>query len=220
MSLRDFIARVHLACETATSIEALARSVRDALPVHLVDPVFRLDCVERILQRGLLDPDPDWDHPPIHFDRRHCYSLRVFFWLPGYFAPPHQHNTWGATGVLLNEASVRMYRRDEEARRLVLEREFAARAGEAGYLLPPCTHSVGNAGGAVCATFHVFSVSPDPAQRRNDTLWHPAPAGEPAPEPRRAALLGTAEILKNIKGPRARALRSRLPTLAHDHALL
>jgi hypothetical protein len=193
VSLRRFIGEVERAVDKPAA-------VRDALVGYLRDPGFQLDCLERLLRPGRrLEANP-----PIYMDGRLNYRLRVFFWMPGYFVPPHQHNTWGVTGVLHGEAAVQILRR--EGARLVPERGFLARAGEAGYLLPPCTHSVGNPGKSVCATFHVFSVSADESARRSDTLWYPALPGAPREEPRGALLRGAAEMLAAIGGARARRL--------------
>lgn len=213
--LQLLIEQVDLAHERAESVEALAREVRTALRAHIVSPGFRLDCLERMLSSpALADPELLWGNPPIHADRRLNYQFRTFFWGPGYANSPHRHNTWSVTGVLHNQCSVFIYAdggpgSDPES--FVLERQLVARAGEAGYLLPGCTHSVGNPGDSISATFHVFSVSREEKERDRDTVWYPArPPAAGVKNGRYRALRGSTEMLAKIPSPRSLGLLDRI----------
>jgi len=213
--LEDFIARVDLAHDHPSSVGALASTVRDALHEVLSDDDFKLDCLERILRSPSLgNRKVPWTNPPIYVNDRLNYRFRIFFWLPGFVVAPHRHNTWGVTGVLHERSSVCLYRSEHDAtsgiRRLIPERQFVARAGEAGYLVPPCTHSVGNPGKRVSATFHVFATSIDPEQRRDDTVWYPVARAKQADKPRYATLLGSTEMLAGIRSARSIALLERV----------
>ena len=214
--LERLIEQVDLAHEEAASVEALARSVRAALQEHIATPGFALDCLERVLASpALADPGPVWRNPPIHANKKLNYKFRVFFWSPGYINWPHQHNTWSVTGVLHNQSSILVYvaadgpRSDQGS--FIVERQLVARAGEVGYLLPGCTHSVGNPGDSISATFHIFSDSPEEERRRNDTIWYPTPKAENKLKGRRfKTLRGSAEMLANIGGPRSTRLLNRI----------
>jgi hypothetical protein len=214
--LEDLIERVGLTHEKAESVEALARGVRAALREHIVSPGFQLDCLERILSSPeLADPELAWGNPPIHADRRLNYKFRVFFWPPGYANSPHRHNTWSVTGVLHNQCNVFIYaaasgpNSDPEA--LVVERQLVARAGEVGYLLPGCTHSVGNPGDSISATFHVFSDSREVKERHKDTIWYPGrQTSAGVKDGRYRTLRGSVAMLAGIRSPRSVRLLDRI----------
>lgn len=215
--LEDLIERVGLTHEKAESVEALARGVRTALREHIVSPGFQLDCLERILSSpALADPQLVWGNPPIHADTRLNYQFRVFFWPPGYGNSPHRHNTWSVTGVLHNQCSVFVYAAasgpSSDPESFVVDRRIVARAGEVGYLLPGCTHSVGNPGDSISATFHVFSDSREAKERHKDTIWYPArqPSSGVIKDGRYRALRGSVEMLAKIQGPRSLRLLDRI----------
>lgn len=214
--LEDLIERVGLAHETAESVEALARGVRAALREHIVSPGFQLDCLERMLSSpALADPELVWGNPPIHADRRLNYQFRIFFWGPGYANSPHRHNTWSVTGVLHDQCNVFIYAAgsspSSDPESFVVERRIVARAGEVGYLLPGCTHSVGNPGDSISATFHVFSASRDVEQRDNDTIWYPTRRAKGGfKDGRFRALRGSVEMLAKIQSPRSLRLLDRI----------
>ena len=114
--LEHLIEEVDRAHSTADSVGTLARAAREALTRRIRGRAFLMDCVERIVDSvaaadnaasaftrggGLL----------LHRDERLCYQFTIFFWAPGFVTAPHQHNTWGVTGVLHNQSSVVLYRR-------------------------------------------------------------------------------------------------------------
>lgn len=214
--LEGLIEQVDLAHERAESVEALARGVRTALRERIVSPGFQLDCLERILSSpALADPELVWGNPPIHADGRLNYQFRIFFWGPGYANSPHRHNTWSVTGVLHDQCSVFIYAAtsgpDSDPESFAVERQLVARAGEAGYLLPGCTHSVGNPGDSISATFHIFSMSRDVEQRDNDTIWYPVRRARGGfKDGRFRALRGSAEMLAKIQSPRSLGLLDRI----------
>ena len=217
--LEHLVEEVDRAHATATSIEALARSTRDAVSRRIRAKDFLLDCVDRIVDAVAAaseeTPTLRGGGPDLHVNERLRYRFKVFFWAPGFESAPHQHNTWGVTGVLHNRSSVVLYRNEGEpdphGARLVAERSISAEAGEVGYLLPPCMHSVGNPGESISATFHVFTDSPDEDQRQNDTVWYPKPGGRsPTKGPRYNALRGCAEILARIDDARSVQLLERI----------
>ncbi len=221
--LARLVRQVELAHEGAQSVEALARLVRSALQEHISDPGFILDCLERILLSAALEnPSLPWDNPAIHADGWRNYKFRVFFWRPGYVNSPHRHNTWSVTGVLHEQCSVLIYRAVDESLpdspRLVVDRQLTARAGEVGYLLPGCTHSVGNPGDTISATFHVFSDSAEVQRRRRDTIWYPNAEGALMDRPgfenhRFRTLRGAVAMLAGISDPRSMPLLERLLSL-------
>jgi hypothetical protein len=214
--LELLIEQVDLAHERAESVEALARGVRTALREHILSPGFQLDCLERMLSSpALADPELMWGNPPIHADRRLNYQFRMFFWGPGYANSPHRHNTWSVTGVLHDQCSVFIYAAaggpGSDPESFVVERRIVARAGEVGYLLPGCTHSVGNPGDSISATLHVFSDSRDVEQRQKDTIWYPTRRARGGfKDGRFRALRGSVEMLAKIQSPRSLELLDRI----------
>src|SRR5262249_32090070 len=118
--LQDLIEEVDRAHSNAASVEALARSARDALSRRIKGHAFRMDWVAKVLDSvAAADkaPSPAARNggSPMHRNARLCYQFRVFFWAPGFVSAPHQHNTWGVTGVLHNRSSVVLYRRQDES---------------------------------------------------------------------------------------------------------
>jgi predicted metal-dependent enzyme (double-stranded beta helix superfamily) len=214
--LYSLVDRVEQAHAEAESVAALARSVRDALREHIGDQEFVLDCLERMLNApGFIDMRRRWTNPPLHADMLLNYKFQVFFWVPGYVNAPHQHNTWSVTGVMHDQCSVFVYRRaDTEAGaepEFIIDRRLVAEAGEVGYLLPGCTHSVGNPGRSISCTFHVFSDSQDERDRPRDTIWYPKPGAKgPAMDPRYKAMFACAGMLGKIRHERSARLLDRI----------
>jgi hypothetical protein len=205
----DLVEEVDSAHCTANSVEALARSARDALARRIKARDFRLDCVERIVNSVASNAVLRGGGPDLHVNERLNYRFKVFFWDPGFVSAPHQHNTWGITGVLHNGSSVLLYRKEDGP-------------GEVGYLVPPCIHSVGNPGDSISATFHLFSDSADEELRPNDTIWYPKPGGK-APagkKPRYGVLRGSAEMLARIDDARSLRLLERIFSLGGPHIKL
>jgi len=215
-ALQSLIDRIDRSHERAESIEALARSARDAVRERIADPEFALDCLERILYSPALgDMQRRWINRPVHVSERLNYQFRVFFWAPGYVNRPHRHNTWGVTGVLHEQCSVFLYRVEEAApgdARFHVERRLVAEAGEVGYVLPGCTHSVGNPGASISATFHVFSGSQHEEDRAKDTVWYPerGGTGRAAQDHRHKVMFAAAEMLGRIKHERSARLLEHL----------
>ena len=227
--LGHLVEEVDRAHATAGSIEELARSTRDAVSGRIRGREFLLDCVERIVDSVAAaseeNPTLRGGGPDLHVNGPLRYRFKVFFWAPGFESAPHQHNTWGVTGVLHNRSSVVLYRNEGESdplgARLVPERKFSAGAGEVGYLLPPCVHSVGNPGDSISATLHVFTDSAEEDQRQNDTVWYPKPGGKsPTKGPRYNALRGCAEILAHIDDARSMLLLERIFDLGGPYVKL
>jgi hypothetical protein len=190
--------------------------VSDALRVD----GFVLDCVELVLD-SMSDATVPWRNPPIFTDTEHNYSIRLVYWPPRYANNPHEHRSWTVTGNIHNRLDVLTYRWGVpgDIDTLQVEKTLITRAGEVGYILPPCIHSVVNASDSVAASFHVFSGLGE--SDGNDagaedfgstqTIWYPSPRkGEILRGARSRALLTTLDILVRIPGARSLALLDRI----------
>jgi|tagenome__1003787_1003787.scaffolds.fasta_scaffold20907244_2 predicted metal-dependent enzyme (double-stranded beta helix superfamily) len=133
-----------------------ALAVRQAMADALKSDSFRLSCVERIM--GELDRSIGQSRfPMVHRDREREYSVCVFYWPAGQIAPPHQHDYWTVTGVMLNGLRFRTFHVPPSQTAPVLEKQIDATVGDVGYICTTCVHDVANISEAVSLSLHVFN---------------------------------------------------------------
>jgi len=216
MHTRDFarfVAAVGEQIGTSASdpdqVLAVRRLLTDALQVE----GFVLDCVEIVLD-SLSDRTRPWRNPPIFVDAQHDYAIRIIYWPPRYANNPHEHRRWTVTGNIHNRLDVLTYAWGipGDVDSLHVERTIVTQAGEVGYILPPCVHSVVNPAAMLAASFHIFSGLTDRDGKdagaedfgSSLTTWYPTPRkGDILRGVRSRALATNIEILERFPGPRS-----------------
>jgi hypothetical protein len=157
--------------------------------------------------------------PPLWGTRSTPASLRIFYWPPGFQNEPHQHEAWGVTGVVFNEIVVETFPATTpplESQRGEPLRTITARAGDAGYLVPPCVHRLRNETARTTVTFHVFG-----AESQASAAEH-APRAVQEPDVRRDVLLrrralcAWCEVLAELDEARSVSLLERIMVSTRD----
>lgn len=214
-----FVKRLEDVIESNADARTTVLAVREQLKAALQDPVFRVDCVERVidtLEPAYIGPR----FPKIHRDAARAYSIFIFYWPPGTVNEPHRHDHWTVTGVMHNTLQFRTYRADESAAAgLIPEKQFDAAAGDVGYICTPCIHNVANVSQVRSMSVHVFS-HPQTARKALDfpdyrletAIAKPAPdrMGAPSESLRDDALSTCAQMLGEVREPRTRGLLDRI----------
>jgi predicted metal-dependent enzyme (double-stranded beta helix superfamily) len=141
-----------------------AQAVRTVTQQALANDAFIAGCAKNIIESVETARRP-WRNPPLHLSPDLPLQLRIFYWPPGHKSDPHFHGKWTVTGVLYNEIAVETFESESDAEANQAAKRFAAKAGEVGYLLPPCIHRLSNPTAINSATMHVFSE--DLAERQH-----------------------------------------------------
>ena len=207
--------------EIATSVKAglpdwqLVWRVRQLFARAIVDASFVEACVLRsvsIAEQCILEGQA---YRPLHADPHLNWRLTMFLWPKLTGNSPHLHHTWGVTGVLSNRLEVTIYEQGDTPRDLRVRRHFLAGRGEAGYLVPPCIHSLRNPHPTLSTvTLHAFGYSSDVRRPDLDTTWIDdraavPPSDDPAAFAREDLLICLA-LLKEVPGVRSEALLCRI----------
>jgi hypothetical protein len=196
----------------------IASRVRELTEHALRRPPFVVECAERVISavgsmRGA-------DVPPLWGTRSTPATLRIFYWPPGLQNEPHQHDAWGVTGVVFNEIIVETFPATtpplESPQRCEPSRSITARAGDVGYLIPPCVHRLRNETARTTITFHVFG-----AESETSTVRH-APRVVHERNVRRGVLLrrrvlcAWCDVLAELSDARSVSLLERIVVLTPD----
>jgi hypothetical protein len=189
----------------------MALRVRALTEQALAQASFVIACAARIVTT-LESGAGALPNVPLYGPRGAPISIRVFYWPPGFQNAPHVHNSWTVTGVLHNSIVAETFRGAACVADVDLSQStrFAATAGKAGYLLPPCVHRLQNASQRPAATLHVFSNGD---ARRNTVTTPPQERPPPRPEARsfrRLALTVIVEMLAAIGDARILPLYDRV----------
>jgi predicted metal-dependent enzyme (double-stranded beta helix superfamily) len=153
------------------------KQMRDLLKSSLATDNFRLACIEHVLDsiEGWSDSAKPWNAPPIFNHEEMIYSIRIVYWPAFYGNNPHQHKTWGLTGVFHNNLDVNTYELLDNPKRLKKERKITASFGEVGYLIPGCIHNVNNPSHELSASIHIFNNLPGIENSEENAIWYPSP---------------------------------------------
>jgi len=119
--------------------------------------------------------EPLWYKQPLIASIDPLVNVHLIFWPPQFRNNPHRHNTWSVTGVVHNAVKVRTFHfADDENAQLEQDRLLGGEAGDVGYLLPGCIHSVSNESDAEACTLHVFGGEDDEGVVTEHTIWYPS----------------------------------------------
>jgi predicted metal-dependent enzyme (double-stranded beta helix superfamily) len=153
------------------------QQMRDHLRSSLLIDDFRLECIEHVLDSidSWSDTVNPWNAPPILNHEEMIYSIRIVYWPAFYENNPHQHKTWGLTGVFHNNLDVNTYELLDNPKRLKKERNITALFGDVGYLVPGCIHNVNNPSDYLSASIHVFNNLPGIVNPEENAIWYPSP---------------------------------------------
>lgn len=175
--LRNFYESIDEVITSDIELAKMLPVLRDSLKNALMVDDFRLNCVEKILDSidAWSDDVKSWNAPAIFENKKLNYSVKVIFWPAFYENNPHQHKTWGVTGVFDNDLNINTYTLMQEPMRLKKERTITAKAGEVGYLLPGCIHNVCNPSHELSASIHIFNNLPGIENSEENAIWYPAP---------------------------------------------
>ena len=222
-SVGSFIDSVATELSSDKDLHDRILAIEARLAEFLQEKSFVLDCLDRITASMESEGSP-WRNPPLHSDPDLDYSLRLIYWPGRYQNTPHEHLSWGVTGVLHNELNINIYQWKGEPyeSELIAEPVKRWRAGTAGHVLPPCIHSITNPGDDTSVSLHVFSGNaerddhddhrplPVGGERIGQTIWHaPARKGELARGIKSRALLANVEMLAGAGGEPAIELLDR-----------
>ena len=149
------------------------RLLRDVLKSSLSQEQFQLSCIQSILEKmhddsascNLHDMTQLFYHDKLH------YSVRLIFWPAFYGNQPHKHKTWSVTGVLHRDLEVNIYDKADTDTTLKCNRVIQTRAGETGYLLPGCIHSLHNPTNEVAISIHIFNHHHKHSHSRDNAVW-------------------------------------------------
>lgn len=158
------------------SLNNQLREMRDLLKCELSDDEFRLQCIQQVLSTidNCDNEQKIWNAPHIFYHEKLRFSVRIIFW-PGFYENnPHQHKTWGVTGVFHNCLNIHTYELLEDQKCLRKEKSIAASYGDTGYLFPSCIHNVSNPTHEVSASIHIFNNLNVDSPVEN-AIWYPAP---------------------------------------------
>ena len=103
--LEEFYKSINEALTSNDDILIKLRTLRDITQSSLQINAFRLHCLESVLNTidNWKDQEKPWNAPPIYFNEKLNYSIRLIFWPAFYENNPHKHKTWSVTGVFHNE---------------------------------------------------------------------------------------------------------------------
>jgi predicted metal-dependent enzyme (double-stranded beta helix superfamily) len=209
---KAFVDGVRREIARRASEEDTARGVRGLLRECLTRGPFLLDCVEGAIDTMNGPPDPPWANPPICEDQEYAFSIRTFYWAPGFANRAHRHDEWTVTGVLHNALTFLTYA--DTPNGLVVERRIEALARDVGYIASPCIHNVSNDSQDISASLHVFSgVRPDDSQRRTQWYGEDVPARSARAGEMARALKAFVALARGIDHPRRLPVLERLFSL-------
>jgi hypothetical protein len=147
----------------------IAPRVRALTQHALGRPLFVVECAERVI--SAVASMRAGEMPPLWGTRSTPATLRIFYWPPGFQNEPHEHDAWGVTGVVFNEIIVETFPTTtppvESLQRREPLRSITARAGDVGYLIPPCFHRLRNETARTTVTFHVFGAESETSTTRH-----------------------------------------------------
>ena len=222
----EFVEHVDTDLRALSDPRRAARVGRNQVRAALSRTAFLGDCVALVL--GTMESQAGrWRSPPIYDDETHQYSIRLFYWPPGFENGAHRHDDWTVTGVLHNELRFRTY--NEEQGNLVEDKRLECRAGDVGYIDTPCIHNVANKSERESISIHIFSgpkltVTDSAGEveiRRGRSMWYRASAAEADAAPdqvggadleraRQRALSAFTSLLSGTDDPRRAALLERV----------
>jgi predicted metal-dependent enzyme (double-stranded beta helix superfamily) len=150
--------------------------LRNLLVESLKSDEFRLNCIEALLSsiENWNDKEKLWNAPALFYHEQLKFSVRMIFWPAFYENNPHEHKTWSITGVFSNFLTINTYELLNSPSRLKKDRAIDAVAGEAGYLIPGCIHSVKNPTHELSGSIHIFN-NIDILHPEENAIWYPAP---------------------------------------------
>lgn len=160
-----------------SDISIMLPRLRDTLKQFIFSDEFRLLCVDAIVSsfEEWDGDDRSWNPPAIICNDELLYSVNVICWPAFYENNPHQHKTWSVTGVLSNTLEIKTYSFHDDCKMLKRDRLISVKAGEVGYLLPGCIHSVCNPSHELSASIHIFNRLPGVENSEDNAIWYPAP---------------------------------------------
>ncbi|MFZ3068354.1 MAG: hypothetical protein WA253_09420 [Gammaproteobacteria bacterium] len=175
--LNEFNEEIKSLLSTSSVLTEILPLLRNHFQQLLANNEFKLACIDEIISGIYLAKSErlEWVSPAIIECPELNYSIRVVYWPAFYENNPHKHKTWSVTGVFHNKLNVHTYALLEDPIRLKRERIIAANAGESGYLLPGCIHSVGNPSYEVSASIHIFNNLPGIENSEDNAIWYPSP---------------------------------------------
>lgn len=176
--LNLFSLRVNEILKQSSCDLEILQGLRDILKNSLSDREFRISCVTAVIRsiQEWSDENKLWNAPPLITDVTNNYSLRMIYW-PSYFdVNPHEHKTWGVTGIFQNEVDVNIFElHDGPPRRLKKTNTIIARQGEVGYVQSGCIHNISNNTGQLASTLHIFNNLPGVDNPEENAIWYPSP---------------------------------------------
>jgi predicted metal-dependent enzyme (double-stranded beta helix superfamily) len=157
--LSDLLGEIDDAVDRSAEGAVAVLDMRARLAQYVSDPRFVTGCVDAVLTR--IERVGRWDNEPLHRDERRAYLVRVLYWPAGYRNLPHEHLTWTVAGVLRGCLNVCLWDPGSASSDTdpIVRRTLAVRAGETGYLQPPCIHSFENPGADTAVSLHVVATS-------------------------------------------------------------
>lgn len=177
--MKSFYQSVEQILFNDSTLEIQLRLLRDLLVDCLQSEDFRLNCINELL--GTIEnwngEFKTWNAPAFFYHERLRFSVRMIFW-PGFYENnPHEHKTWSVTGVFFNTLNISTYDLMSTQKSLKKNRTFSAKAGEVGYLIPGCIHSIKNSTSELSSSIHIFN-NIDIAHPEENAIWYPAPRKE------------------------------------------
>jgi predicted metal-dependent enzyme (double-stranded beta helix superfamily) len=206
--LNAFVGGVRHEIALGNSQEDTARSVRRLVREYLSSGPFLLDCIEGALDTMNGPLGSAWTNPPLGEDDELAFSIRLFFWPPGFANQPHRHDDWTVTGVFHNTLTFWTY--GEAPQGLVVERRIEAFAADAGYISSPCIHNVSNESKQISVSLHVFSGAKTQTGGRGRSQWYGEAPAKSTQGDRLRALRAFVEAAARVDDPRRSAVLDRL----------
>lgn len=127
-------------------------AVRRRLQAALLSSGLYLDCARLLFSQLVSEPEAGF----LYSDPLERYTLQLFCWPPGFGNEPHLHTNWNVSSVMAG--SLLVFRSAISGADCLASEPLPANAGQAGLLIPPQFHCLGNAGSEPAITFHVFSL--------------------------------------------------------------
>lgn len=174
--MRKFYQSIESILLNNDSLQSQLKLLRNLLNESLKSEDFRLTCIEEVINsiENWHEKEKTWNAPALFYHENLKFSVRLIFWPAFYENNPHEHKTWSITGVFHNFLNVNTYELLDNPKRLKKDRSFDAFAGEAGYLMPGCIHSVKNPTHELSGSIHIFN-NIDFANPEENAIWYPAP---------------------------------------------
>ena len=211
--LKKFYSSIDTILESDQELSAKLHEMRNLLMSIIQENEFRLECIEDILDTmdQWQDQEKPWGAPPIFYHEKLKYSIRIIFWPAFYENNPHEHKTWGITGVFHNKLNINTYEMLTNPTRLKKERTITAQEGEVGYLLPGCIHNVNNISHELSASFHIFNNVADINHPEDNAIWYPSPRRHNLSQGLlERALLVCLLVVSEIKHPKSQLILDRI----------